>query len=284
MVGGWRDQQLSRNLNKATIRDREAAVRRFQRFTNEYPWQWRPQDVEEFTAELRSGDRPVALSTVRSYQTALRLFLDYATDPRYLWNEVCERMFGSHPSQICFEWNTAAHVADQEGRPGRRGLTKPELQRLFDYADERVAEARKRSSRSWLSLLRDTTALKTTYAWGLRRREVVMLDLEDFGSNPHAPEFGDRGVVYVRWGKASKGSAPKRRSVLTVFPWSVSVLDEWLGTYRAVFESAKSSSALWPSERSDRLGMMPLGARFAGGATRSGCPRKLGCTPSAIPT
>ena len=25
---------------------------------------------------------------------------------------------------------------------------------------------------------------------------------------------------YVRWGKANKGSAPKRRSVLTVFPWS----------------------------------------------------------------
>jgi integrase/recombinase XerC len=32
----------------------------------------------------------------------------------------------------------------------------------------------------------------------------------DFGANPHAPEFGEFGVVYVRWGKASKGSPPKR--------------------------------------------------------------------------
>jgi site-specific recombinase XerD len=263
MVAGRRDQQLSRNLNKATIWDREAAVRRFQRFTNEYPWQWRPQEVEEFTAELRSGAHSVALSTVRSYQNALRLFLEYATDPRYLWTEVCVRMFGTHPSQICFEWNTASHVADLEGRPGRRALTKAELQRLFDFADQQVADARKRSSRSWLPLLRDTTALKVAYAWGLRRREVVMLDLEDFGRNPHAPEFGDRGVVYVRWGKASKGSAPKRRSVLTVFPWSVPVLDEWRDSYRELFETATASSALWPSERSNRLGMMPLGARFA---------------------
>lgn len=72
--------------------------------------------------------------------------------------------------------------------------------------------------------MRDGAALKTTYAWGLRRREVVMLDLADFGSNPHAPEFGGAGVLYVPWGKANKGSTPKRRSVLTVFPWSVLVL------------------------------------------------------------
>ena len=81
--------------------------------------------------------------------------------------------------------------------------------------------------KGWLTALRDTAALKTAYAFGLRRRELVMLDLADFGANPHAPEFGGYGVVYVRWGKASKGGPPKRRSVLTVFPWSVRVLGQW---------------------------------------------------------
>jgi integrase/recombinase XerC len=76
-----------------------------------------------------------------------------------------------------------------------------------------------------------------------------MLDLEDLGTNPHATEFLDRGVLYVRWGKANKGSAPKRRSVLTIFPWSVKVLDEWIGGYRDVFEIAAGASALGPSER-----------------------------------
>ncbi|MEV0233975.1 hypothetical protein [Nonomuraea sp. NPDC050786] len=66
---------------------------------------------------------------------------DYVADPRYLWTAVCERLFGTHPAQICFEWNTAAHVVEYEGRPGRRALTKRELQRFFDYSDERVTEA-----------------------------------------------------------------------------------------------------------------------------------------------
>jgi site-specific recombinase XerD len=107
-------------------------------------------------------------------------------------------------------------------------------------------------------------ALKTAYAFGLRRRELVMLDMADFGANPHAPEFGDYGVVYVRWGKASKGSPPKRRSVLTVFPWSVRVLGQWAGQFRGLFDqAAPGGGALWPSERSPRVSMEKISARFA---------------------
>jgi hypothetical protein len=121
---------------------------------------------------------------IRSYHGDLRLFCEYAADPRYEW--------------------TAAHAAEYEGEPGRRALAKRELQELFDYAGERVAHARERGRKGWLTAL----------CVRLRRRELVMLDLADFGANPHAPEFGGYGVVYVRWGKAGKGSPPKRRSVL----------------------------------------------------------------------
>lgn len=69
---------------------------------------------------------------------------------------------------------------------------------------------------------------KVAYAYGLRRREVRMLDLADFGRNPHGPEFGDYGVCQVRFGKASKGSPPKRRSVLTVWTWTPEILTEWV--------------------------------------------------------
>ena len=276
MLFGWWDQQLSRNLNLQTIKGRQGIVRRFHRFTNEYPWCWRPQDVEAFTAELRSGDSPASLTTVRSYQGAIRLFLEFASDPRYSWTAVCERLFGTHPAQICFEWNSAQHTADSEGRPQRRALTKGELQKLFNHCDDRVAEARKAGNKSWLPLMRDVTAFKVAYAWGLRRREVVMLDLEDFGSNPRAPEFGPCGVLYVRWGKANKGSAPKRRSVLTVFPWSVRVVNEWTSRFRELFSTAEGSSALWPSERSARLGTMPLGARFAELRDEIGLPPEIG--------
>ena len=168
-----------------------------------------------------------------------------------------------HPSeQVCFEWNTAAHTSDTEGDPGRRALTRRELQRLFDYADDRVDAARRSGHKGWFPAVRAAAALKTTYAWGLRGREATMLELADFGTNPHAPEFGARGVLYVRWGKAGKGSTPKRRSVLTVFPWSVRVIDQWVDQCRKLVPTSGASTSLWPSERSGRLSKEKLSARF----------------------
>jgi hypothetical protein len=77
--------------------------------------------------------------------------------------------------------------------------------------------------KGWLPAFRDATLFKVAYGYGLRRNETRMLDLADFGRNPHAPEFGGRGVCYVRYGKATKGSPPKRHSVLTVWPWTAEV-------------------------------------------------------------
>jgi site-specific recombinase XerD len=132
-------------------------------------------------------------------------------------------------------------------------------------ADERVARIRSLDRKGWLPAFRDATLFKIAYAFGLRRNEVRMLDLADFGRNPHAPEFDVYGVCYVRYGKVMKGSPPKRRSVLTVWPWSVEILREWIGDIRPAFAGG-TNTALWPSERGDRIGLQRLDARFA--ATR----------------
>lgn len=58
---------------------------------------------------------------------------------------------------------------------------------------------------------------------GVHVRTRVQLDAVDFGRNPRGPEFGEFGVCYIRHGKAQRGSPPKRRSVLTVWKWSVDV-------------------------------------------------------------
>ena len=65
MLTGGRAQQVARSLHDDTIKDRLFGVRRFQRFTDDWPWVWRPVDVEEFTAELRGDGRPPDCQSTR---------------------------------------------------------------------------------------------------------------------------------------------------------------------------------------------------------------------------
>jgi hypothetical protein len=80
--------------------------------------------------------------------------------------------------------------------------------------------------------------------------------------NPEGPEFGELGVCYVRHGKAMRGSPPKRRSVLTVWDWTVEILAQWTEELRPAFGRA-DTRALWPSERAPRIGLAQLNVWFA---------------------
>src|ERR1700689_2134553 len=136
MLEGWRRQQGARRLTGALVEGRVRLVRRFREFTGAWPWQWTPAQVEDWIA---SGGW--AHSTIRSYEGALAVFLSYVCDSRYGWLAECEQRVGARPVQVCHEWNTAAHVADYEGRPERRPLTRVELQAFLDAADDRVESA-----------------------------------------------------------------------------------------------------------------------------------------------
>jgi integrase len=246
MLTGWRNQQLARNLAFSTIEGRERAVRAFARHCAVFPWEWSAQLADEWFTDLRAV-RGIARSTLRSYQEALRLFCAFITDPAYGWAEQCEVRFGTHPIQIVHEWNSAVHVADYEGEPTKRAFTPAELQALFDHADQQVTAIRVRGRKGWLPAFRDATLFKVAYAFGLRRNETRMLDVADFSRNPYGPEFGEYGVLQVRYGKAKKGSPPKRRSVLTVWPWVTEIIDQWVSEARPLL-AAEGNPALWPSE------------------------------------
>ena len=261
MLEGWRNQQLARNLAFTTAEGRERTVKAFAGHVNAFPWQWTSQMVDEWLGDLRSV-RHLKRSTLRGYQEALHSFCHYGTDPAYEWAAECEHRFGTHPVQVVHEWNTAVHVQDNEADPGKRAFTREELQVFFDHADEQVARIRGRGRKGWLPAFRDAALLKTAYAFGLRRNETRMLDVSDFGRNPHAEEFGEYGVCYVRHGKAKKGSPPKRRSVLTVWAWSSEILQEWFTEVRPSFAGGGSPAA-WPSERGARVGCQRLDSRFA---------------------
>jgi site-specific recombinase XerD len=260
MLEGWRAQQLARNLSFGTMDGRERAVRAFVTHAYAFPWAWTPVLLDEWMTDLRSVRR-LTRSTLRNYQEAVRSFCTYLTDPAYGWVVECSARFGSYPIQICHEWNTAIHVQDAEADAGKRAFTRDELQAFFDHADEQVGRIRGRGRKGWLPAFRDAALFKVAYSFGLRRNEARMLDVIDFGRNPEGPEFGAFGVCYVRHGKAMRGSPPKRRSVLTVWPWTVEILAQWAEELRPAFSRA-DSQALWPSERDPRIGLTQLNARF----------------------
>jgi integrase/recombinase XerC len=269
MLEGWGRQQRSRRLSGPLVESRERLVRRFQAFTMAWPWAWTPEQVETW-----SGSGGWAHSTIRSYQGALAVFLDYVCDTRYGWLAECEQRVGARPVQVCHEWNTAAHVADYEGRPERRPLTRVELQAFLDAADDRVESAALSGRKGWLAAFRDATLFKTVYGWGLRRREAVMLDVCDFTVNPAAPELGGFGACQVRFGKAMRGSPPRRRVVATVMPWAAQALEEYLAEVRPRY-GCDAHPAVWLTERAARISARQVDDRFAQFRALAGLPPEL---------
>ena len=156
------------------------------------------------------------------------MFCYYVSDCRYGWVAFCEKQFRDVPSQICFEWNTPQHTTDDAVPPRRRAFAKAELQHLFDVVDDFVDEAHRNGSKRWLTALRDSTAFKIGYAYGLRRPELVMLDLTDLGPI-HTFALRQLRRADCSLVKGTKGSGPRRRTVLTSpeFAWAVDLLQYW---------------------------------------------------------
>lgn len=192
MLAGWRNQQLSRNLQIATVDQRIRCVRQFLDRSNEYPWRWTPSLVEEYLGDLRSVHK-LAHSTIRAHQGALRHFTGYITSGDYGWLAACQELFGTHPVQVFFEWNTAVHAEEFEGRPTKRPFTREELQRLFDRADDEVGRTTAAGQKGWQPAFRDSVMLKVAYSFGLRFNELRQLQSVDFAMNPHARQFGKFG-------------------------------------------------------------------------------------------
>ncbi|MEU3071539.1 tyrosine-type recombinase/integrase [Streptomyces sp. NPDC006906] len=262
MLEGWtRQQRGGRRLQAKTIGDRLRVVRQFNDFAGAYPWNWSAAAMDEWTTYL-IAELHRAESTIRGYQTAVRLFSDYITSPHYQWPQECERRFGTHPVQICHEWNTAAHLIDYEGQAGRRPMTREEIQLLLDYADDQVERAIRLGRKGALAAYRDATVFKVLYGWGLRCTEASKLDLNDWYRNPRAADLGRFGTLHVRYGKRSKGSPPRRRTVLSVMPWAVEAVDDYVTNIRPRYR-AVAGAALWPTERGGRLQSREIEERFA---------------------
>lgn len=261
MLEGWSMQQIGgRNLQKSSVDNMVRPVRQFQTFSGEWPWEWNAGGFDEWMTHLVAVRR-LAPASLRGYQQAVRVFCEFICSVHYGWVKECEERFGTHPIQVCHEWNTTPHLQDYEGNPGRRPLTREELQRLLDHADAEVDVRLDSGRKGALTAYRDATLLKVVYAWGLRANEAVMLDVTDFYRNAHAPAFGQFGMLQVRFGKAQRGGPPKRRSVVSLRPWAVAAVGDYIENVWPLMRAA-GSNALWLSERGTRLRARELSERF----------------------
>jgi site-specific recombinase XerD len=88
--------------------------------------------------------------------------------------------------------------------------------------------------------------------------------------------FGRFGSVRVRYGKASKGGTPKRRTVLTVeeMGWVVEALEHWLTEVRPQFGAGRHP-ALWVTERVGRLSPKSINTAFIAAREAAGLDPKL---------
>lgn len=277
MLAGWARQQTSRQLTLETKRNRERLVRRLHVHSGLWPWQWRPEHLEEWVEDLSS--RGAHGSTLRNYQVAIRLFMEYLTDRRYPWTAICSDRLGCWPQQIVSERLAIVHRSEFEGDPARRPLSRGELQAFFDHCDGKVAGRRAMRRKGSLAALRDAALFKLTYAWGLRRQEAARLDVVDFGRNAHASQFGAYGTLNVRFGKALGGGAPRRRNVLTVFDWAVEVVEQYVEEIRPLYGRCEHP-ALWLTERGGRISSPYITERFAALRDEIGLAREL--TPHAL--
>jgi integrase/recombinase XerD len=239
------------------LEQRIRLIERFLAYTNEFPWTWTPAMVEEFFSDLRSISRRKQ-STIRGYQNAAAVLLPRQSSRLRLGPGVrAEIRCPSCPG--LFEWNTAAHVQDNEQSPAKRAFTKRELQDFFDHADDQVALIAASARKGWLPAHRDAVMFKLAYSYGLRFNELRHLQTGDFARNPHAREFGRYGVVHVGYGKPKRGSAHKRRSVLTVFDWTPEAIADWLAHGQQCMDDGID---LFPSERGALVSEDTLLRRF----------------------
>jgi integrase/recombinase XerC len=88
------------------------------------------------------------------------------------------------------------------------------------------------------------------------------------------PELGGFGVLHVRFGKAMRGSPPRRRAVATVMPWAAEALEQYLAEVRPRY-GASGTAALWLTERGERISARSVDDRFALARAAAGLPAEL---------
>ncbi|NUK04195.1 tyrosine-type recombinase/integrase [Streptomyces lunaelactis] len=274
---GFADHQLARRLSPGTIKDRARIARQVQAFSGGYPWEpaWNHSMFDRWSAMLA---KTVATTTMQGYQGDLAQYLTYVSDPAYEWPQVCLEMFGTFTGFALRDLNVVRHAQEYNGRPsGNRPLTRAEVKLFFGQMDPEIKRLKAAGHKGALAAARDLAMFSTTYGWGLRRRETARLETHDWRRQAKLPEFGDYAGLAVRWGKAAgPGQAPKRRMVISVWPWAVQTVQLYTEHIRPLFYvDREDDGVMFPTERDEMISERAFNQRFQHW-------RELGKLPDAL--
>lgn len=274
MLGEFERQQAARGLAVDTRRGRERLVRQLRAHADAWPWQWTPAHFEAWSADhLRDGRTK---ATLRGYQNAIVAFTAFIADPSYRWGEVCSTLFGSPPGRVAHALNLVRHKGDYEGRPdANRPLTRAEQDCFFACVDRKARDAARLHRKGATAALRDSFMFLTILGWGVRRTEATWLDVDDFRRNARSTQFGKYGALVVRNAKSFPGGPPRRRSVLTAFPWAAEAARQWVEVTRTACYPQIGSKVLLPTERGRRIAPRTVDQRFALIRDEAGLPSYL---------
>jgi integrase len=263
MLAEFDRQQAARGLAVGTRRGRERVTRQLQAFTGAWPWEWTPAHFDAWSAaHLRDGR---TRATLRGYQNAVIAFCSFISDRRYQWDQVCSALFGAIPAQVAHELNRVRHKGDYEGRPdGNRPLTRAEQDKFFRTLEDKARAARTTHRKGAVAAYRDASMFLHMLGWGTRRTETSGLDTDDYRRNKRTPGFGAYGALVVRNAKSFPGGPPRRRTVLTAFPWAAEAARHWNEETRlACYPAAADVKVLFPTERGRRVSPRQIDERFA---------------------
>ncbi len=173
-------------------------------FSNEYLWQWQLAEVERSSTRCA---RVIARWRVdaRGYRTRCGCSATTSWTPLRLGHRVRRSLrccAGADPARM----EPITHVNEYEGRPDDAADLRGSPG-AFDAADGRAEQIRARGRKGALAALRDAALLKTVYGYGLRRQEVVGLDLADL---QRRPRLASAGSVRCSSGSASRPRAGRR--------------------------------------------------------------------------
>ena len=259
ILNAYTNRLMARRLKPSSIKTTINTINDLFLFTSKYPWDWTAEAFDEWCAYLYR-ERNNCEATQRHKQNMISRFQSFLVESPQL-SELCKVNFGKKPLLICSEDNLIPHKVPDENKEKRLAFTKDHLKCLWSYFDEQIAFAYNNKSKSLKVLQRDKVLYLIIYYYGLRANEVSMLDTTDFLYNPKRPEWDNFGGVIVRFGKASGGSPPKRRTVWTISETSVEYLRWYLESIRPLFGFDESKS-LFLTERGCRMNPKTITQNF----------------------